>query len=123
MRAGIILFLSILLTGCALFTGPDNILWANKNKIDYRIVRISEDQWPLLAKEKKFDPIHPCFFSPPGDKSQTPYLIFVRQGSYVYRIVGDIKLKQTYEEYCLNHEIGHIREYIEKLTPHSKYAN
>lgn len=108
-------------TGCVALQS-DNIIWAEKNKNLYSIIRVPDTRWPSLAKEKNFDPIHPCFFLPPSDKSQTPYLIFVRQGSYVYKIVGDVKLKQTYEDYCLDHELGHLREYMEGVPYHSKYA-
>ncbi len=101
----------VLLTSCAALFVSANIEWARQNHIDYKIFEISELQWGEMAD----DPRSPCFFSPPNN-------IFILDGKYTYLIMNNVEFKRTYKDYCLDHELGHLREYLEGVPWHSKYA-
>lgn len=103
----LVLFMSFI--GCA------TIRWAKENNIEYEIIEIPDNLWTAVAKNNNFLPDIPCFFKPPK-------YINIREGTYTAVIIGGIKIQRTYKEYCLNHEVGHLREYLEGTPYHSKYA-
>jgi len=104
---------ALLLVSCSSIKfRPDNIRWAKENHVHFRVVEIDEN-----------DKGNVCWFVKPDT-------IFVRRGSFVYHYYVNplnpwreiIEFRMTYKEYCLNHEIGHLREFQEGLPYHSKYA-
>lgn len=119
---GIVLFMGC---GTILFhqNEYDNLRWARDQGIDLEkmTIRVPEKEWITVARYAKANPESPCFFTPTTRK------IFIKVGSYVhaYASLGSSShaLWQTYEEYCLDHEVGHFRELIENIPFYSgKYT-
>ncbi len=101
----------------------NNVQWAQNQGIDLEktTIRVPEQEWAGVTQYAKANFESPCFFTPSTRK------IFVKTGSYIYAYtaIGSSShaLWQTYEEYCYNHEVGHLRELIEGLAFHSgKYT-
>jgi len=96
----IILSFAIFLSSCATL---GNIEWAQQNNIPYVVVIIPNHSWKSTVLGNGGSSIDSynwiCFW-------KAPDLIFIQEG---------------YES-CLEHEIGHIREWKEGFPPHSKYS-
>lgn len=95
----------LVFAGCATLEGS-NIRWANENNIRYQVVEVSDALWANVAKPFAIDPKSPCFFV-------VPDRIYVRGGQYLVAVFGDVRIYRPHKDYCLNHEIGHLREYLE----------
>ena len=85
-----------------------------------------QEREKLRKSWEAFDSRSPCFFKEPNT-------IFVREGyypSYRHRrflqggmlLSEDVYVKRSYEEFCLGHEVGHFRDYLEGVPYGSKYA-
>ncbi len=101
-----LLLLSLSLVACS-FKQP-NIKWAEENNIKYNVYEYSVDEWnKILDSLGDSSRITVCLFFPPNH-------IMIKKGH---------NNGITFKEYCLNHEIGHMREYLERMPYHSKYAH
>ena len=114
--------LSLAAISCGLKFHPDNIQWAKSNNIKFHVLEVSEKVWDQIVKnyQGEIDPESACLFI-------SPEKIIARQGDFVYRYETNafghrIPIRMTYKEYCLNHEVGHIREFREQVCFHCKYA-
>ncbi len=92
---------SLMLVGCTTLHATENIQWAREKNLPYTIMILPPRQWARAANAQRFDPASLCIFVAPQN-------ILVR---------SDVDLNA-----CLNHELGHMREYQEGLSYHSKYG-
>jgi hypothetical protein len=92
---------SFIFAGCSTFQAQENIQWAQQRNLQYSIVVLPPEQWAMAANTQRFDPASVCIFVAPQN-------ILVR---------SDVDMTL-----CLNHELGHLREYHERLAYHSRYA-
>jgi hypothetical protein len=92
---------SLMLVSCTTFQATENIQWARERNLPYAIVILPPERWARAANAQRFDPASLCVFVAPQN-------ILVR---------SDVDLNA-----CLNHELGHLREYQEGLPYHSKYG-
>jgi len=132
--------LAIIFSSCsAIQFQPNNIKWAIDNKIEYNIIEVPQNKWESYVKYVKqlgynsnlieqhghhLDVRNPCFLELPP--YSPPYTIAVMKGTYVerYHVTpwGEVhEIRNTFLDHCKNHELGHIRELLEKLPWHSKY--
>lgn len=91
----------LLLVGCTALHATENIQWARAQNLPYTIMILPAQQWARASNAQRFDPASLCVFVAPQN-------ILVR---------SDVDLNA-----CLNHELGHMREYQEGLAYHSKYG-
>ena len=100
---GILLMLvsGLIFVGCSTFHAQENIQWAQQRNLQYSIVVLPPEQWAMAANTQRFDPASLCIFV-------APQTILVR---------SDVEVNL-----CLNHELGHMREYQERLAYHSRYG-
>ena len=128
------LFFALVIGGCSSISFyPDNIKWVRDNKIEYSLEEVAEEEWrPLVKKMNKqygwiIQPENVCFFESPTMYNNYQRKIYAKMGSYIekweqnsWRETNPVTKK--YIDYCLNHELGHLREYLEGVAWHSKYA-
>lgn len=107
---------SVVFAGCATFDRP-NIRWARDNNVSYMVVRVPLGDWDNVSASfgVKYPNQHPCFFVPPN-------IIYVKSGEFRKGPSYEFSIFTSYEDYCLDHEVGHMREYLEGVPYHSKYA-
>jgi hypothetical protein len=97
----LILVSGCIFAGCSTFQAQENIQWVQQRHLQYSIVVLPPQQWIMAANMQRFDPSSLCIFVAPQN-------ILVR---------SDVDVA-----FCLNHELGHLREYHERLAYHSQYA-
>jgi len=93
----------LIVCGAVISCATENIYWARMHNIPYTIVIVPSTMWNDTVAIHGLRWWNPdeiiCFWKPPDT-------IFIHHG----------------REFCLNHEVGHIREWMEGFPPHSKYA-
>ena len=97
----LIAVVGVLFSGCSTIQATENIHWAQQRQQQYAIVVLPPASWTKAAQAQGFDAASLCIFVAPQN-------ILVRSDI-------DVNL-------CLNHELGHLREYRERLAYHSRYA-
>ena len=124
MRAALFIFIIIALVplaSCSLIQfRPDNLSWARTRGISYSVLEVAAEKWEEVAKTHHVAPVHPCFFLPPKT-------IVIHAGTYIERYehtaFGEIiERRVSFKDQCFNHELGHLREYLEGKPYHSTYA-
>ena len=78
-----------------------NQRWAMDTEQEYLIVVVAASAWPEHLTKVGAAPDTACYFMAPA----------------IIAIPSDIPFS-----FCLDHELGHLREHLEGFAPHTKYA-
>lgn len=132
--------LAFLLAGCASLMPPRNIEWAHRNNIPIVEINPPSDSWATLKRFLVSTNMSPDVITviniPPKYWDEALRLKNLPSSSFVFDSGSMNFVLATYPCYffspstiyrmgdypCLNHEVGHVREYREGVPYHSKYA-
>lgn len=121
-RIGVLL-LVLFFSGCA--SGLSNFSWARKNNISIIEVRVPEKSWRRAENFLDAYIVNPnavIVFNIPlehWDKVLRKYWADLRAVCFFYEPNVIFRMG---EYPCLEHELGHLREYLEGVSYHSKYT-
>lgn len=121
-RIGVLLMI-LFFNGCATYKW--NIDWARENNIPIIEVKVPEKSWPYTENFLDTYIVNPnavIVFDIPfkyWDEVLIKYKAYLIDVCFFYEPNVIFRM----EKYpCLEHELGHLREYLEGIPYHSKYA-